>query len=89
MVTCCPSHTLSEAPTGREMCSEHVYASLTVGELAWQPSSGAALSLSFPSCKMDRLRLRHPPPPHPAEFLPAPQSMRAQPRPGDTAPTGH
>ena len=65
MVTCCPSHTLSEAPTGREMCSEHVYASPAVGELARQPSSGAALSLSFPSCKMDLLRLHHPPPPNP------------------------
>lgn len=69
MVTCCPSHTLSEAPTGREMCSEHVYASPTVGELAWRPSSGAALSLSFPNCKMDRLRLRHPiPHPTPQSF---------------------
>ena len=48
MVTCCPSHTLSEAPTGREMCSEHVYASLTVGELAWQPSSGGGSEPQFP-----------------------------------------
>ena len=48
MVTCCPSHTLSEAPTGREMCSEHVYASLTVGELAWQLSSGGGSEPQFP-----------------------------------------
>lgn len=40
------------------MCSEHVYASPTVGELAWQPSSGAALSLSFPSCKMGAIAAR-------------------------------
>lgn len=43
------------------MCSEHVYASPAVGELARQSSLEAALSLSFPSCKMDQLLLHLPP----------------------------
>ena len=69
MVTCCPSHTLSKAPTGTEMCGEHVSAPPAAGELEQQPSPEAALSLSFPSCKMDWLRW-------PPKLLPAPQFMR-------------
>lgn len=38
------------------MCSEHVYAPPTAGELEQQPSPEDALSLSFPSCKMEWLR---------------------------------
>lgn len=52
MVTRCPSHTLSKAPTGRAVRGKHVPPLPRLGSRSRQPSLAAALGLRFPSCEM-------------------------------------